>query len=138
VQPLSTYTLESAIEAGEAGTLRDWVIAFLEAEGNNLKLAQGLRINQTIRFFGPKEADLAPMKRMCGSPEEKLQYTDNDWDARVDAMVTAIQQGWNPPPIIISDYYDPEGNLTDGNHRHEALLRAGYTKYWTIYLKSRN
>jgi hypothetical protein len=46
-------------------------------------------------------------------------------------MVESIRTGWQPAPLIAS-YEDGVLSVRDGNHRHEALRRAGYRQFWTI------
>lgn len=130
--------MESAKEASAKGTLRQWVIDFmLEAEGGNSKLATGLQENDMIVYAGPLKANLSKLKRITGSNEENLMYTDTKWEENISAMVNAIKRGWSPPPLVVSDWFEPEGSLSDGNHRCEALIRAGYDKYWAIFLQNR-
>ncbi len=130
------FSVESALRASQNGALREWVIDFLQGPGGNIKFADGLIENLNIKFSGPVESELASMKRIAGPAHEGLRYVDNEWEENVEKMVDAIGAGWNPPPLIMSDYFEPGGSLSDGNHRCEALIRAGYKKYWTIYLEN--
>jgi hypothetical protein len=129
------FTLETAIAAGKTNTLKEWLISYLEGHGNNQKLADALKENNAIDYSGPIEMELSPMRRIAGSAKEGLKWVDADWENNIQKMVDAIKSGWNPPPLILTDYWDPKYHLTDGNHRCEALMRAGYEKYWTIVLK---
>lgn len=56
-----------------------------------------------------------------------------DWESDVEAMANSIEQGWQPPPLLVS-HHDGKYFLEDGNHRCEALRRAGATNAWTILL----
>jgi hypothetical protein len=46
-------------------------------------------------------------------------------------MHESIDDGWEPPPLI-AEWQDGRLLLQDGNHRHEALVRAGETFAWTL------
>jgi len=61
-----------------------------------------------------------------------LQVTDDDdWRGDVDEMKDEIEQGWEPPPLIVT-FQDGELHLEDGNHRVESLRRAGQHEGWAL------
>lgn len=103
--------------------------AMLRSGSNpNFGLADGL--NLVPRYYlGPFVVDLGQVPRCCG-PEPDMVYCDPQpsWDAHVGKMVGSIVAGWEPPPLLFS----AGGNLMDGNHRHEALVRAGRTRHSVI------
>jgi hypothetical protein len=56
-----------------------------------------------------------------------------DWESDVEGMEDSIEQGWHPPPLLVS-HHDGEFFLEDGNDRCETLRRTGATHAWTILL----
>lgn len=42
-----------------------------------------------------------------------------------------LNRGWAPPPLIAENRGD-HLSVRDGNHRLEALKRAGFSLYWVI------
>lgn len=121
-----------ALQAAKDGHLEDWIHAYLCADGNNVALSEGLKL-QPRYWVGPLEVPLDQLPRACG-PEAHMEYQENetDWEHRVSHMLQGIKQGWQPAPLIAQ--YTAEGvlSLRDGNHRHEALRRHGLTAYWCV------
>ena len=46
-------------------------------------------------------------------------------------MEESLDEGWRPPPLL-AEYQGGRLLLQDGNHRFEALVRAGETHAWTL------
>ena len=46
-------------------------------------------------------------------------------------MEESLDDGWEPPPLL-AEYQDGRLLLQDGNHRFEALVRAGESHAWTL------
>ncbi len=46
-------------------------------------------------------------------------------------MGDSIEQGWEPPPLL-AQWCDGALLLHDGNHRYEALVRAGARSAWVL------
>ncbi|MFA5010002.1 MAG: hypothetical protein WC553_02075 [Patescibacteria group bacterium] len=132
------WSVESAQAAAVNGTLQEWLIAYLRNEGNNEKLARVIE-EQTnvITIQPPRLISLQRMKIMVGPPNSGRKWTDSKWEVNIKKFVHLIQTGWNPPPIILTDYWGTPNAITDGNHRYEALKRLGYKKYWAIQLKNK-
>lgn len=72
------------------------------------------------------------LNRLAGPPDQPaLERRDDDDIETVDAMAGSIDDGWDPPPLIVSfDHGDL--NVEDGNHRIEGLRRSGRDRYWAI------
>ena len=49
---------------------------------------------------------------------------DDEWGDNVEEMKDNIEDGWEPPPLIVS-FQDDKLVLEDGNHRVESLRRSG-------------
>ncbi len=124
-------TLAGARSAGERGEIGNWVHDFLLTVGKNPEMAAGLKLQKRF-WLGPMKMDLTRLPRCCG-PESDMEYQVDPmcFDQYVGRMVESIEQGWEPPPLIVS-YNIGALSVRDGNHRHEALVRSGYACYWTI------
>jgi hypothetical protein len=46
-------------------------------------------------------------------------------------MEESVEQGWEPPPLL-AEFRDGRLLLQDGNHRYEALVRAGAPSAWVL------
>jgi hypothetical protein len=53
-----------------------------------------------------------------------VEVDEDEWSDRVTDMVDKISDGWEPAPLVVT-YRDAQLVLEDGNHRAEALRRAG-------------
>ena len=73
----------------------------------------GCRCDELVRLAGPEDEALSAIE-----PDE--------WEGDVDAMQDSLDGGWQPPPLL-AEYQDGRLLLQDGNHRYEALVRAGET-----------
>lgn len=133
LKQVETFTLETAIETAQKGTVRDWVIGFLEGIGRNAELAKGIR-NNTQHFIGPVLTPLKRLERIAG-PERSMIYRKPQriWRREVRSMRDSIQKGWTPPPLITVDFFTRPDQLADGNKRHQALTQLGIREYWVIY-----
>jgi ParB-like nuclease family protein len=128
-------SLGSAKRASEEGRLAEWVGAFLASPGSgNAELAASLAMKETT-YFGPIRFPLAQLTPMAGPDGDDVivPVAREDWESDVGAMEHSIEQGWQPPPLLVS-HHDGKYFLEDGNHRCETLLRAGKTHAWTILL----
>ena len=76
------------------------------------------RSTSSIRLAGPEDEALCPIE-----PDE--------WEGDVDAMEESLDDGWEPPPLL-AEHQGGRLLLQDGNHRYEALVRAGETHAWTL------
>jgi hypothetical protein len=94
-----------------------------EGTNPNLALADGLQLAPRY-YLGPINTPLDDIPRCCG-PEPEMTYHDpqENWDRHVNEMAKGIQDGWTPPPLLFA----AGSHMMDGNHRHEALKRAGHT-----------
>ena len=131
------WTVESAQEADKNGTLREWLIKYLHREGTNEKLANAIKdLPETMTIGSPKIMPLDKMKLMVGAEGSNRKWIDTDWKENIKKFVELIQQGWSPPPIILTDYWGEKHSITDGNHRYEALKQLGHKEYWAIQLRN--
>jgi|AntRauTorckE6833_2_1112554.scaffolds.fasta_scaffold16037_5 hypothetical protein len=113
--------------------LRSYALQYLEGDGDNKKLKE--RIESTkCRSIELINFPLKDLKRIIG-PDPKLAYFEEEemWETRVEKLVTAIKDGYEPLPLFATNFWGRETALADGNHRHEALLRSGYDTYWVVF-----
>jgi hypothetical protein len=129
------FSLASAQRAADAGELAEWVVAFLASPGSdNAELAAALAFDGTA-YLGPIQFELDRLTPMAGPDEDNVvvPIPEEDWESDVEAMEQSIEEGWLPPPLLVS-HRDGNYYLEDGNHRYETLCRSGATHAWTILL----
>ena len=57
---------------------------------------------------------------------------EEDWREDVEEMAEKVDdEGWEPPPVVVV-YRNDQLVLEDGNHRVEALRRAGAEEAWGV------
>ena len=129
------YSLASAQHAADEGRLAEWVVEFLASPGSsNSALAAAFALSDAS-YLGPIRFALDRLTPMAGpiGDEVDVPVAEEIWDADVEAMEHSIEQGWHPPPLVVS-HHDGKYFLEDGNHRYETLRRTGATDAWTILL----
>lgn len=128
------YDLKSAQEASTKGQIMEWTIEFLRAIGNpNQSLANKLE-REGHYHFGLTNYPMERLQNIIGS-NNSFKYVEEEekLTARVEKMYDDIKQGWQPPPIIATNFWGPFLEISDGGHRQRALLKAGIKKYPTIF-----
>ncbi len=125
------FTSEGALRAAKKGHLEEWIHEFLSNEGNNIPFSQGLKLEPRY-FIGPMKMPLSLFTRCCG-PEPELKYTidKQGFEHRVNAIIGRLENGWDMPPLIVN-YFDDQFELSDGNHRYEALIKKGVKEHYFI------
>jgi hypothetical protein len=129
------FSLASAQRAADEGRLAEWVYDFLASPGSsNPALAAALAMRGPT-YLGPIRFPLERLTPMAGPDGDNVivPVAKQDWESDVEAMEHSIEQGWHPPPLLVS-HHDGKYFLEDGNHRCETLRRAGTTQAWTILL----
>lgn len=122
------FTLEGALRHRERETWPQWVDAFLRGPGNNVPLANGLKLDRRW-WRGPEQILLSELTPK-GGPGREFNETESGWNARLRGLVEAITAGTKVPPLI-AEFKDGKLLLADGNHRHGALEQIGVKTYWT-------
>jgi phosphoglycolate phosphatase-like HAD superfamily hydrolase len=126
------FTLESAFEAADDDQLAIWVGDFLASRGSdNATLAAGLAA-EPHWWLGPVELPVERLERLAG-PEDDVPCAiePDEWAADVGEMRSSLEEGWRPPPILVQ-HRDGRFLVEDGNHRLEALRRAGASAVWAV------
>jgi hypothetical protein len=128
-----TYTTETARDAAARDQLGDWVTGFLASPGSdNAELAKLL--DEAPRWWvGPVQMPLAGLPRLAGPPDHPVlePVPEDEWRDDVDDLARRIEDGHEPPPVVVS-HADGKLMLEDGNHRVEALRRAGRDQTWAV------
>lgn len=75
-------------------------------------------VDDLIRLAGPEDEALVPIE-------------ESEWEDDVATMEESIEEGWEPPPLL-AQFRDGVLLLQDGNHRYEALVRAGEPRAWVL------
>jgi hypothetical protein len=72
------------------------------------------------------------LARLAG-PEDGIDcpIAPGEWEHDVGAMEESLDDGWEPPPLL-SCVENGALVLHDGNHRYEALQRAGAEVAWVL------
>lgn len=69
-------------------------------------------------------------------PEDSMVFKESKevWEKRVSDLIKKLKAGEKFPPLIVTDFWGTL-HISDGSHRHEALIRSGVNKYWIIYAR---
>jgi hypothetical protein len=131
-------TLKSAIEYSRQNKLEEWVHLYLLGEGDNKGFSDGLKLDKR-HFTEPKLMNLDLFAR-CYGPEPGLKHSIREDDKEqikwfwynIGGIAQRYKAGnWDMPPLIIEDH-NGTYELSDGNHRYEALKMLGIKEYWVI------
>lgn len=128
----NTYSPKSALQYASEGRIEDWVHDFLQSEGNNSALSEGLK-NQKRWWYGPVEMPLSNLQRIAG-PEPDMEYmsaSPEAWSKRIGKIQDYLNHGGEIPPLL-AQYKNGILELSDGNHRYGAMQKNGQDSYWTI------
>lgn len=127
------YTIDSARAAAARDELGAWVAEFLASPGSD-NAVLGAALNDPPRsWLGPVELPLDQLNRLAGPPGAPvLEAVDDDyWRDDVEELADKVDDGHQPAPVIVT-HRDGQLLLEDGNHRVEALRRAGRDQAWAV------
>ena len=83
-------------------------------------------------WLGPIRLPFSELHRLAGPPDQPtIDRFDDDDIERVDDMADSIDDGWSPPPLIVS-LRGEQLVVEDGNHRAEGLRRSGHADAWSL------
>jgi hypothetical protein len=124
--------LDAARDASDRGELGPWVAEFLSSPGSdNAALAAQLQDPPRV-WIGPMMVPMDRLHRLAGPPDQPaLDRFDEDDLETVEGMQESIEDGWDPPPAIVS-YRNEQLVVEDGNHRIEGLRAAGHERAWAV------
>lgn len=126
-------TVEGARAAAEHDDLNGWVHRFLASPGSdNAELGQALT-DPPRAWLGPVLVGSDELHRLAGAPGEPVlvPVDEDEWRDDVEDLARRIDGGFEPAPVIATHQGD-HLRLEDGNHRLEALRRAGREQAWTV------
>lgn len=126
------FNLASAQVAAHAGQLEIWVDRYLRTSIRpNVPLADGLQLERRW-WAGPRLISLDQLTRVCG-PEEELAFRvpADDWERYVTMLAAGLTTLEALPPLIVL-YQAGTRTISDGNNRHEAMRRRGWTSCWVL------
>lgn len=128
------FSLASARAAAEEGRLPLWIGEFLASRGSDNEILAAALARDRHWWLGPMRLPVGDLVRLAGPENDALCPIDEEeWEEDVDAMEESIEEGWEPPPLLV-EYQDGKLLLQDGNHRYEALVRAGETEAWALVM----
>jgi hypothetical protein len=126
------FTLETARAAAAAGRTALWVGDFLASRGSGNAILAAALAQDEHWWVGPIRVALDDLVRLAGPEEDALvEIAPKRWNHDVDAMNESLDDGWDPPPLL-AEHQDGRLLLQDGNHRYEALERAGEREAWVL------
>jgi hypothetical protein len=128
------YTLEDAREAAGRDELGPWVAEFLASPGSdNADLARLLE--ERVRcWIGPVLLPFDQLHRLAGPPGDPVlvEWDEDDWRDDVEDLSEKVEEGWQPPPLVVTQNDQGQLVLEDGNHRVEGLRRTGEHETWAV------
>lgn len=128
------HSTDGARAAAARDELADWVADFLGSPGSdNGALGHLLTAAEPLVWLGPVQLPLDQLHRLAGPPGQPVlePVEDHEWRDDVDDLAQRIKEGLEPAPVVVSHQGD-HLRLEDGNHRVEALRRAGYDQAWAV------
>ncbi len=128
---MSIYTLKSAMDFASKNDIETWVHLFLNGEGDNLGLSEGLK-NKKRYWLGPIEIETRLLDRVVG-PELDMEYVEDEkwWNHNINEICIRLEDGWDMPPLI-AETRNGSLSIRDGNHRLGALQKLNKEKCFLI------
>lgn len=127
------HSVAAAREAAARDELGEWVARFLASPGSdNPELAEQLS-TPPRHWLGPVQVPLDQLGRLAGPPGAPVleEVEEHEWRDDVADLAARIEDGLEPPPVIVT-HADDRLKVEDGNHRIEALRRAGVAQAWAV------
>jgi hypothetical protein len=127
------YSLDTARAAADRDELGAWVDGFLRSPGSDNPALADQLAQRHFCWLGPVEVQLDRLRRLAGPPGAPVlcPVDDDYWGDNVDDMEERVEEGWEPPPVIVTSH-DDELTVEDGNHRIESLRRSGARETWAV------
>jgi hypothetical protein len=128
----TTFSLASARAAAADDQTAIWVGDFLASRGSDNEVLAAALAQAKHWWLGPLQVPLESLVRLAGPEDEALVPIEEDeWEDDIEGMAESLEEGWEPPPLL-AEWQDGRLLLQDGNHRYEALARAGEPAAWVL------
>jgi hypothetical protein len=127
------HTTEAARAAAARDELGEWVADFLASPGSDNPELAALLADPPRWWLGPVRLPLDQLGRLAGPPGAPVleEVEEHEWRDDVDDLAGRIEDGLEPPPVVVT-HDDGQLVVEDGNHRIEALRRAGVEEAWAV------
>jgi hypothetical protein len=126
------FSLASARSAAAENRTAIWVGDFLASRGSDNEVLAAALAQAKHWWLGPLQVPLESLVRLAGPEDEALVPIEEDeWEDDIESMEESLEEGWEPPPLL-AEWQDGRLLLQDGNHRYEALARAGEEAAWVL------
>lgn len=128
------YSVETARRAAEQDELGAWVRDFLASPGSDNALLGETLTDPPRSWHGPVRLRIDRLHRLAGPSDQPVvePVEEDDWRDDVQDLAERVEDDeFEPPPVIVT-YRDGQLMLEDGNHRVEALRRAGESEAWGV------
>jgi hypothetical protein len=126
------FDLASARQAAEHDETALWVGDFLASRGSDNAVLAAALAQREHWWLGPISLPLDALTRLAGPEDDALvPVADKEWEHDVSEMEESVEDGWEPPPLL-AEFQNGRLLLQDGNHRYEALVRAGASHAWVL------
>jgi len=126
------FSLASAQRAASEGRTALWVGDLLASPGSDNAVLAAALAQREHTWWGPVQVSVDALVRLAGPEDDALVPVETDeWEDDIGAMAESLEEGWEPPPLL-AEWQDGELLLQDGNHRYEALVRAGAEQVWVL------
>src|SRR6478735_10610842 len=127
------FSVDAAREAAGRDELDEWVARFLASPGSDNEELARILSERLAWWTGPVQLPIGRLHRLAGPPGDPVlcAVDDDYWRDDVEELGEKVEDGFEPPPVIVA-YRDDRLVLEDGNHRVEALRRAGEDTAWAL------
>ena len=128
---MQNQEFDAMAEADREGKIHEWVMSFLQASGNNHRLAEKLSDNSEFHY-GPIDYPITGLVNLIET--DSHYYEDPSiTESKLHAMSESFDNGWNPVPIIATNLWIDGLGIADGCHRQMMLIRKGLRKFPVIF-----
>lgn len=127
------FSVAAAHRAAERDELGEWVARFLASPGSdNAELGEQLARAERW-WLGPIRVPIDHLHRLAGPAGDPVLVAvdEDEWRDDVEELAEQVDDEGELPPVVVS-HRAGQLVLEDGNHRVEALRRAGRPLAWAV------